>query len=221
MTHAKSVRGPLGGWERFVTRHDELIRVEMSDAEIAVLVETVNGEALARAAIPCPVLGALHELVLSASERYLAMFLWSGQGELGYELFHFRPHLQHICSFGYEIGEGLGPVFSRDECWLGLAWATNPDLCLLDEEVTHLPTGECLVDWATLRVQALPNGPATSCNIRLRLAPGFPHEGNESFYPERLEIVREEARFHTTWGEEVRAPLPLPGSLIVPGPRNR
>src|SRR5262249_4576121 len=103
MPNPESIRGPLGGWEQLVTRRDELIRVEMSAAEIAVMVEAASGEALARAAITYPPRGcAGYELLLSASERYLTMFLWSGQSELGYELFHFRPYLQHICSFGYE-----------------------------------------------------------------------------------------------------------------------
>jgi len=221
MMHPKSVRGPLGGWEQIVTRDDKLVRMEMIDAEIVVLVETANGEELARAAIPYPVQGAMHELLLSASERYLAMFLCSGQSELGYELFHFRPRLQHICSFGYVFGEGYGPVFSSNERWFGLAWSTNPELGLMDEEVEYLPNGECLVDWATLRVQELPPGRATRCNFRVRVGPEFPPEGLEAFYPEALEIVREEARFHTAWGEEVRAPLPLPGLLIIPGPRDR
>src|SRR5262245_39968893 len=221
MMHTASVRGPLGGWEQLVTRRDEVIQVEVSAAEIMVLVDAPNGEALARVSIPCPRAGyGGHELLLSAKERYLAMFLYSGQSEVGYELFHFRPRLQHICSFGYVLGEGLGPVFSSDECRLGLAWATNPMLCLLDEGVEHLPTGERLVDWAKLRIQELPDGPAASCNVCVRVGPWFPLEGNDSFYPERLEIVGEQTLFQTTWGEQVRASLPLPCSLVIPGPRS-
>jgi hypothetical protein len=222
MTHVSSVQGPLGGWERLVTGRGELIRVEESATQIAVIVETPDGEAQARAAIPYPGRGcAGHELLLSAKERYLAMFLYSGQSEIGYELFYFRPRLQHISSFGYEFGEGLGPVFSSDERWLGLAWSTNPLFCLLEEGVEHVPTGECLVDWATLRIQRLPAGLATSCNVRVRVDPRFPPDGNEAYYPERLEILGEEARFHTAWGEQVRAPSPPPSSLIIPGPRYR
>src|SRR5262245_11280697 len=199
MMHTASVRGPLGGWEQLVTRRDEVIQVEVSAAEIMVLVDAPNGEALARVSIPCPRAGyGGHELLLSAKERYLAMFLYSGQSEVGYELFYFRPLLRHICSFGYVFGESLGPVFSSDECRLGLAWATNPMLCLLDESIEgeHFTTAEYVVDWAKLRIQELPDGPATSCDIRVCIGPGFPLEGDKSFYPERLEIVGgEEARF--------------------------
>jgi hypothetical protein len=218
MTQAASVRGEFGGWLQLVTRHGEQIRVEEYSSGMAIIVDAPNGETLARVA--CSAAGCA-ELLLSAKERYLAMFLYSGQSEVGYELFYFRPILQHICSFGYVLGEGLGPVFSSDECWLGLAWAINPNLCLLDEGVEHLPNGECLVNWAMLRIQALPDGPATSCSVRVRVGRGFPLEGNESFYPERLEIVNQEARFHTGWDDQIRVAFPLPGSLIIPGPRNR
>jgi hypothetical protein len=224
MMHTASVRGTLGGWEQLVTRRGEVIRVEV-ETEIVILVDAPDGEALARVLIPCPRGGyGGHELLLSANERYLAMFLYSGQSEVGYELFYFRPVLRHICSFGYVFGEGLGPVFSSGECRLGLAWATNPDLCLLDEgiEGEHFTAAECIVDWAKLRIQELPDGPATSCDIRLRIGPGYPLKGGKSLYPERLEIVGgEEARFQTGWGLLVRSPLPLPDQLIIPGPRSR
>lgn len=225
MSHPRSVRGPLGGWEQLVARQGELLRVELTDTEIAVVVEAASGNGLARASIPYPMLGcAGHELLLSASERYLAMFLWSGQSEIGYELFYFRPQLQHICSFGYELGEGSGPVFSSDERRLGLVWATNPLLSLVDEDfdnVEHLPTGECLADWARLRIQQLPDGPAMTCRVRVRVPPGFPLEGNDSFYPEHLEIGGEDARFQTSWGEQVHVPLPLSATLVIPGPQSR
>jgi hypothetical protein len=222
MTDVGSVRGPLGGWEQFVARGDELVRIEVSNTEIAVVVEAPKGEILARTAIPYPTAGCGgHEILLSAKERYLAMFLYSGQSEVGCELFYFRPHLQHISSFGYVFGEGTGPVFSSDERWLALAWATNPELCLLDEGVEHLPTGERLVDWVTLRIQELPDGSAMSCSVRVCVGPEFPVEGDESFYPECLEIAGEEARFQTGWGEPVLAALPLPRLLVIPGPRSR
>lgn len=222
MNGAGSVRGPLGGWEQAVARGGERIRVEVSTSQIAVVVEAPNGEPLAREAIPHPTAGcAGHELLLSPTERYLAMFLYSGQSEVGYELFCFRPRLEHIYSFGYVSGEGFGPVFSTDERCLALAWTTNPLLCLFDAGAEQLPTGEYLVEWVRLRIQTLPDGSATTCTVRLRLEPGFPLEGNEALYPEDLEITSEEARFRTAWGEHVRVARPLPGTLIIRGPTRR
>ena len=209
----------FGGREHLVSSRGELINIDRSGSEIAVVVAAPNGKALVRAAINFRSEDAGVELLLSPNERYLALYLFSGQSEEGYELFYFRPHLAHICSFGLVFGEGYGPLFSSDERWFGQAWSTNPELSLLDEGVEHLPDGGFLIDWATLRVQQLPPGRATSCNFRVRVGPGFPPEGSRGRYPEALEIVGEEARFHTTWGEQVRAPLPLPGSMIIPGPR--
>jgi hypothetical protein len=211
----------LFGWpELLVTSRGELIRVDRSGSEIAVILEAPNGEALARAALRYPSGGPGAELLLSPNERYLALYLYSGQSEEGYELFYFRPLLEHICSFGLVPGEGY-VAFSSDERWFGHARSTNPELCLLEKGVEHLSNGECLVDWATLRVQELPPGRATSCNLRVHVGPGFPLEGGASLYPEGLEIVEDEARFHTGWGEQVCAPLPLASSLIIPGPQRR
>jgi hypothetical protein len=219
MAHG-SVQGVLGGWEQIVTERNELICVEESETEIAVVVKVSTGETLSRVAIPYPVEGCGGcELLLSAKERYLAMFVYSGQSQVGYELFYFRPCLQHICSFGYVFGEGLGPVFSFDESRLGLAWSTNPNLSQVDEAVEHIPTGERLIQWTTLHARELPDGPVTSCNVRVRVGPEFPLEADDSFYPERLEIVGEEVSFQTAWGGHVRAPLPLAGSLTIPGPQ--
>jgi hypothetical protein len=221
--HNGPVRSPLGGWEQLTTQRGEVVCVEDSAApEIAVVVDAPNGEALARTAIPYPVHGyGGHELLLSAQERYLAMFLYSGQSEVGYELFCFRPRLRHICSFGYVFGEGLGPAFSSDERWIGLAWATNPTIDLDDEGLggKDSTTAEGVVDWAKLRIQELPDGPATTCNIQVRVGSGFPLD---LFYPERLEIAGSgEACFQTAWGEQVRTSWPLPSVLVIPGPRNR
>jgi hypothetical protein len=228
VTHNGPVRSELGGWEQLLTQDGEVVRVEViadSAGEIAVVVDAPNGEALARTAIPYPWHGyGGHELLLSAKERYLAMFLYSGQSEVGYELFCFRPRLQHVCSFGYVFGEGFGPAFSSDERWIGLAWATNPTIDLDDEGLggKDSTTAESVVDWAQLRIQELPDGPATTCNIQLRVGSGFPLESNDSFYPEHLEIAGSgEACFHTAWGEQVRTSWPLPSVLVIPGPRDR
>ena len=58
-------------------------RVEESGAEMAVVVEVPNGEALARAVIPGPTRSGVTQLLLSANERYLAMYRYSGLSEEG------------------------------------------------------------------------------------------------------------------------------------------
>ncbi|HEX5634951.1 MAG TPA: hypothetical protein VFX50_17025, partial [Gemmatimonadales bacterium] len=106
---ASGLRGPLGGWERVVSRTGDVVRLDVTPRGLAVVVATPEGNELARAPLPYPVAGyGGHELVLSAQERYLALFLYSGQSEVGYELFGFRPELVHLGGFAYVFGEGLG-----------------------------------------------------------------------------------------------------------------
>ena len=151
------------------------------------------------------------------------------------------PDLRWVCALPYVFGEGLGPAFSPDERRLALAWATNPSLDRTDavgvgdEAVT---TTGCVVDWACLHVRTLPAADRASgggseggepkgsppgdevCALRVRVSPGDPIEGNESYYPEDLRFHDTDViGFRTAWGEEVRLALPLPTSVTVPGPR--
>lgn len=240
-TPSGPVRGPLGGWERLVDRAGATIRAEVGPAGIEIVLEDPNHRGVTRTRIPYPRAGhGGHELLLSAGERYLAMFLYSGQSEVGYELFSY-PDLRWVCALPYVFGEGLGPAFSPDERRLALAWATNPSLDRTDavgvgdEAVT---TTGCVVDWACLHVRTLPAADRASgggsdggepkgsppgdevCALRVRVSPGDPVEGNESYYPEDLRFHDTDViGFRTAWGEDVRLALPLPTSVTVPGPR--
>jgi len=217
-----SARGPFGGWTQLLTREGETIRVEVDRTRLAVIVEAPNGDTVAHASIPYPSAGyGGHELQLSAQERYLAMFLYSGQSEVGYELFDFRPSLRHIRRLPYVFGMGLGPAFSSDERLLGLAWATNSSLYIENHDLDDdgLTTSECVVEWAQLHLQELPEGRTDTCAVQIRVPPGFPFEGDDSFYPEHLEILSpHEVRFQTAWGGLVRVPSPLPESVLIAGP---
>jgi hypothetical protein len=68
-----------------------------------------------RVSLPYPASGyGGHELVVSPSDRYLALFLYSGQSEVGWELFEL-PGLRHIGRLPYIFGEGEPPVFSAGQ----------------------------------------------------------------------------------------------------------
>lgn len=223
MVHPGSTPSPIGGWQGLVTRDGETIRVEVTD-KLAIVVDGPNRKSVSTVFLPYPRAGyGGHELVLSSEHRYLAMFLYSGQSEVGYEVFTFRPELRHVLSFPYEYGEGLGPAISPDEKLIGLAWATNPELDLTEleglEDAAETDE-ELIVDWARLRVQELPNGKASTCNIEVAVPIGFPTEGDESYYPEGLEFVGDHVEFRA-WGETIRVPLPLPATLNLPGPKSR
>jgi hypothetical protein len=211
----------MGGWEQLATRAGEIVRVEVNDAEIAIVV-TYDGAAVARAAIPYPRHGyGGHELLLSPDERYLALWLYSGQSEIGYELFAF-PRLEHLHSFGYVLGEGNGPAFSPDDRFLALAWSTNPGLVLVDLPDMPAHPGvsphPITIEWAQLRLHDLVDDTATTCTISVDLPAGFPVETDDSYWPEHLALTADEIRFHA-WNDLVRIPLPLPPTITICGPR--
>jgi hypothetical protein len=205
------------------SRDERSIRVEAEYPQLTIVVER-GRETVARASLPYPRSGyGGHELLLSPDERYLALWLISGQSEVGYELFTFGPTLGHIGGLEYVMGEGFGPVFSPHEERLALAWATEPMLFVEEEDVDGdgLTRSETLVEWARVHVRELPAGAVRECVIRVRLPPGLPCEGNDDYYPEQLALTSDEVRFETGWGTSVRIPLPLPASVIATGPTTR
>ncbi len=211
---------PMGGRTRLTTRDGATIRVEVEYPNLSVVVE---GRGSVRVPYPRAGYGG-HELLLSAEETYLAMWLYSGQSEVGYELFEFSPALRHLGGLPYVVGEGVGPAFSADERLLALTWATNPGLCVEAEDLHRegRTIGDRSIEWATVRIQELPSGPATTSRISVQVPADFPLEGDENYYPTRVRFVHgREVRFDTDWGTEVRVALPLPEVVTIKGPLRR
>jgi hypothetical protein len=161
-----------------------------------------------------------HAILLSANERYLALFLWSGQSEVGYELFVCRPTLTHIASFPYTYGMGLGPVFSSDEGLLAMAWSTNSGLHVEDEvELSGgRTTKPCTLPWASVRLQPLPVGPPETCHIEVKIPAGFPSETDDRYDVLDLVVTEHEVRFRAGWGTAIRLPRPLTPLVVIDGP---
>ncbi len=179
-----------------------------------------------------------HEIVLSPCERHAAVQLFSGQSQLGYELFAIAPALKHIGGMPYEFGQGHSPAFSPDGNLIALAWAINPGLAIEDSDGdgSGPTTNEHLVDWARIRIQCVSSSDAkcsavslTSYKVLVRMPLGSPHENEDAYYPEELEVSSGEVGFVTPWGERVRigdgsrvvngaTPSPFPESIIVQGP---
>ncbi len=180
------------------------------EVEVAETIEVVaNGS---RVSIPIPSAGyGGHELVGSSSERFLALFLYSGQSEVGWELFELRPQLRHVGGLPYVFGEGHSPVFSPDERWLAMV-STIRDIGPDDDDSDALE-----IDWAEVRLQPLPHGPLAVCTLRLKFAQR-PAE-REPEYPV-LVVVRppEPLRVDLPWGGQCLVPFPLPAAISAPGP---
>jgi hypothetical protein len=193
------------------------VRFEVTAREMSVVTDHGNGESR-RVSLPYPMAGyGGHELVLSARERFLAVFLYSGQSEQGYELFELRPRLHHLGGLAYVFGEGHPPVFSPDERFIAMASAVDPSFGAGND--LEEPSAEgFLIDWAEVRVQELPRGPVHLCTVRL----SFPRrdiESDDARYPEGLRFSPEGGvAFATPWGREVSLGIPMPESILLPGP---
>ena len=147
----------------------------------------------------------------------MALWLYSGQSEVGYELFEFRPELQHCHSFPYVFGEGYGPVFTPDESLLALAWATNSSLLVDDWPQDGVTSVEQVVEWATLHVHSLQGETNSQCKILARLQPGSTIDSETAYYPT---MTSSGSGFHlaSEWGRTVEVSLPLPDALTIDGP---
>lgn len=213
-------KSPDGGYTGLVCTDGRDVWLEVSRTP-ELIIRVGEDE---RASLPYPPAGyGGHELLLSPKETYLALWLYSGQSETGYELFQFHPRLEHLVSFPYVRGIGRGPTFSEDEARLALAWATNTMLnaeeAELDEEGRTIEE-HCLA-WAGVHVRRLPDGACSHCRIDVRLPAGWPYEGDDYYEPENLSVTAHEVRLDTPWGVEARIPFPLPESLTIDGPRHR
>jgi hypothetical protein len=214
-----NVRSPLGGFEELESPSGARLRVETRGA-LEVICEREGGHPQ-RVRLPYPQSGyGGHELVLSEAERYLALFLWSGQNEVGYELFTHRPTLTHIASFPYTYGMGRGPAFSSDERFFAMAWTTNSGLHVEDEVelVGGLTARACTLPWASVRIQPLPGGPPQTCRIDVKVPAGFPCESDDRFDALDLVVTEREVRLRAEWGTAIRIPLPLPPLVVIEGP---
>lgn len=175
-----NVPSPMGGLQELETGRGTTARFRVQNFQPLDLTVQRRGHEAETVTFPLKRAGCGgHELLLSGHETYLVLWLYSGQSEMGYELFQVIPALSHLVSLPYRFGEGFGPAFSPDERFLALAFATNTNLCpddevASDEDVTAVA---CTVEWVELHVQPLPSGIAQICSVRVELPVGSPIDG--------------------------------------------
>lgn len=106
------------------------------------------------------------EVVVSPDERTAAMFVYSGQSQVGYELFRIdakKGLIERVSGMPYEVGEGDAPVFSPDGRWLVMLASAGPYERDTGEYVEDLldpeadDGDEIVADLAQLFVQAIPD----------------------------------------------------------------
>jgi hypothetical protein len=212
-----AVESPMGGVTEVTCRDGRTIRLEVGRALRVIVATTDAVVATLELAMPSAGYGG-HELVLSPGQTCVALWLYSGQSEVGYELLELVPSLRRVGGLPYVFGEGFGPAFAPDGGALVLAWATNPGLTV-DDAVEATTSTATVLEWATVHLAPLPDGAARQCVLSVRVPAGAPAERDDSYWPSNLEVTTTSVRFDTGWGLRVELPVPLPDALTIDGPR--
>jgi hypothetical protein len=198
-----------GGNARIVVAAHGLVGITVS------VVDRASGVERQTVRLPYPSAGyGGHELVVSPSGRYLALFLYSGQSEVGYELFELVPELIHTGGLPYVFGEGDQPVFSPDERSLVMVWESYFDWW---SDETAADRGRAReIEWGAFATQQLPDRPIVRVPLRARIPAGWQPEGSSWTAPTELRFVaRDELSLRTPWGSSPRIRFPLSGAPIV------
>lgn len=115
----------LNGWGDFAPRtlsNGAVIELVVDRAAGLLLRETVDGAVASEAALPYPG-GGLGGgfLLVSPTERFVVVAMFSGQSEDGFELFDRRTALKRVFGQEYLAGEASSYAFSDDESVLIMA----------------------------------------------------------------------------------------------------
>jgi hypothetical protein len=197
-----------GGAKIVVTAHG-LVGITVS------IFDRSNGVERSAVRLPYPSAGyGGHELVVSPSGRYLALFLYSGQSEVGYELFELTPELAHVGGLPYVFGEGDAPVFSPDERHMVMAWETYFDWW--NDETIAARSRDSEIEWGALAVHELPDGAIFRVPLVARVPAGWSPEASSWTAPTELQFVAPDAlSLRTPWGATPRIPFPLPDVVVT------
>jgi hypothetical protein len=156
-----------------------------------------------------------HELVVSPDERYLALYLYSGQSQQGWELFELAPQLRHLPGLPYVRGMGDAVQFSPDGAWLVML--VRNELRARDSGAYYESLcdphadGSAVIDLGHVYVQRVPDGAIErfAVGATLPLALDFDEVSEWELYdalrftsPSRFEIS-------LPWGERVACQLPV------------
>lgn len=152
-----------------------------------------------------------HEFVVSEDERYVALFVYSGQSEVGYEVFEVADALQHVAGQRWVYGEGHPPTFSDDSRYVVLAVALN-SMVWSEEPAAHG------VEWAWLQIRDLYDGSVSEHRIFARVPPDAEEPYDRSCYPRIERFTADELTLDTEWGDMLVLKLPLAPHVVVPGP---
>jgi len=164
-------------------------------------------------------------LSISRQGRYAAALLYSGQSEIGYELFALAPSLQHIAGLPYMCGESdLTPVqFSPDEALVAVAIEENPIWWADPEDDAadwDTPAVGGPVEWAALLVHRIGDKRPSRNPLVVDLPAGWrgPEDGT---WPAKLRFETDRCMsVELPWGTRFSFEVPLrEQSIVIAGPQ--
>lgn len=154
-------------------------------------------------------------LSISHQARYAAALLYSGQSEIGYELFALTPSLRHIAGLPYMGGESdLTPMqFSPDEALVAVAieenplWWTDPE----DEGADwDTPAVGGPVEWAALLVHRIGHKRPERYSLVVDLPAGW-HGPEDGTWPAKPRFEADTRISVWGDGDSLRKPLVYAG----------
>lgn len=165
-----------------------------------------------------------HELVVSPDESHVALYLYSGQSEQGWELFSLSPELRHVGGLPYVNGEGDAPQFSPDGQWLAMCVAVERRVHGTDDDFEEVCDPDAddsvMVEWARLYVQHVSSTELSSQAVCVRVPRALdPDEVNEwATYDSMRFVSPTSLELTTPWQERIACSLPLSGILTATYP---
>ncbi len=157
-------------------------------------------------------------LIASPDDRYVALFIYSGQSTQGYEVFSVEPVLAHLGGLAEGRGHGDAPSFSASSHWLATLISSEPRVRGTGEyfETVQDPSAQerVIVDWARLHVQRLPDAMlhTVDVGVEIPLSTEIDCVLDWNAY-DAVRFVGDELRLHMPWGEDVVVALPATAPL--------
>lgn len=213
-----------GGSESVALRSGKLVRCGYDNEIVVTLGGAGQADEVVRLPSPEAGLGGL-ELVVSPDERYAALLVYSGDVEMGWELFELAPTLRRVSGLPYVQGEGLAPVFSPDSHYLAMVLTTGARERGTGKAAEKLlrpeAKGEVLLDWAMLYVQRVPDGAVEASPVGTWVKRSM--EADEVLGWDLYESLRFSGGKHRLvlplpWGGVLELGIPLGGPVTTPSP---
>jgi len=139
------------------------LTAEISDGARFITVRLLRDQrTTAETTIPYPRLGvAGGSFILSPSERFAVLSMFSGQSEEGYELFRIDGSVSRVGRLPYQYGEAASFCFSADESILVMALAIRCSEWWLSWEVREAEpdgAGRRVIPFGQIRIEEIATG---------------------------------------------------------------